>query len=925
MSNLELLQKPLISVALVIIGFVAGTFNAFSQENEVLEEIIVKGIRASQERALNVKRDANNFVDAISAEDVGKLPDQNIAEALQRVTGVAIQRNRGEGDFVSIRGLGPDFVRGTINGRSVLSATELRDATIIGGRETTTGRATNFDTLPSELISTLEVIKSPSAKHVEGGIGGIVNIKTARPLQLGNKLAASAEGIYRDFDDDVDPAVSGLYSWKSPTEKFGLLGSIAWSERNIREDINRGFGYLYNVVGFDTDNDGMANVPPDVITPLTNNLNSFEEERERFTITGTAQWLLSDDSELVIDALYSQRDVYHTVAESLPAGLPIFGTVIPGFPQNPDGSFQVADLLDGNVLTRTPNDLFWANLTDIQDNSDDLWQASLNYEKDIADWTLTGDVYYSEAEGVLDFTRATMRSVDATFNGSPAALVNELILTDDTLETNVISGDPSDVNNWYLIAGDLIERKNEDSELAIQIDAERHIGGALLSSIETGLRYRMREKERDEFSNVGFSFGGTDEMGNTTAVFASNFDTYGGNSDFLQGDYGRLGNVNFSELVFPDVASAYAAASRDLGINPTVVRNLRGISSIEEDTYAAYLQVNLEADIAGVPFTGDIGMRVVHTQQDIAGYIDNFTITPGEPLATVSVGENPELFSQSDNYTKLLPSFNFSFEVGEDLYLRVAASRSLTRPTFVDMAPTLEINANATFDRNNDGIALEGVTGNPDLRPYESTNFDLGMEWYFAESSAMYGAFFYKEIDDFIASFAATDTVFAGNTFDVLDQPDNQGTAEIFGFEVGYQHYFDFGVGYILNFTFTENTAEFSSTGESINFPGVSDIVYNATLYYDKGPIDARLAYNYRSDFLFIAGSNLGTIFADDYKQLDASVSYDINEDFNVYFSALNLTDENVLQTADFQGRSGLFYSDARVGRRFGFGIRATF
>src|SRR4051812_39147390 len=157
-----------------------------SPSTDPLEEVVVTGIRASLAGALDTKREAAGFVDAINAEDVGKLPDQNVAEALQRVAGVAIQRSRGEGDFVSIRGLGPNFVRGTINNRSLVSSTESRDATRSGGFESSTGRETNFDLLPAEMIASIDVIKSASASQVEGGIGGVVGIKTQRPLALGN-------------------------------------------------------------------------------------------------------------------------------------------------------------------------------------------------------------------------------------------------------------------------------------------------------------------------------------------------------------------------------------------------------------------------------------------------------------------------------------------------------------------------------------------------------------------------------------------------------------------------------------------------------------------------------------------------------------------------------------------------------------------
>ena len=242
-------HKRILTVSLVpatlLTGFILGSGNVYSQESAevVVEEVVVRGIRKSVQESLNVKRENTNFVDAISAEDVGKLPDSNIAEALQRVAGVSIQRNRGEGDFVSIRGLGPEFVRSTINGYTLLSATESREATRNGGVKNSSGRKTNFDLLPAVMIGSLEVVKSPSAEHVEGGMGGVVDVHSHRPIELGRQIVGSAKGGYRLFNEDVEPSVSGLFSWVNEDETFGWLGSVSYSERYIREDNIDGYGW----------------------------------------------------------------------------------------------------------------------------------------------------------------------------------------------------------------------------------------------------------------------------------------------------------------------------------------------------------------------------------------------------------------------------------------------------------------------------------------------------------------------------------------------------------------------------------------------------------------------------------------------------------------------------------------------------------
>src|SRR5882724_8939734 len=372
---------------------------ANSQARDQLEEVVVTGIRASLEGALDTKREAPGFVDAINAEDVGKLPDQNVAEALQRVTGVSIQRSRGEGDFVSIRGLGPNFVRGTINTRSLVSSTESRDATRSGGFDSSTGRETNFDLLPAEMIASIEVIKSPSASQVEGGIGGIVNIKTQHPLALGTTAVASAKGTYRDFNKKFDPNVSGLGSWTDASRTFGVLGAVAYSERTIREDDPDSFGYTIPTTAagtpaaVDTDGNGTGD-RTGVSFPFSFNPQSFTEKRKRLTLQGSAQWDLPDDSKLVVDALYSKRDLSSTAFVSFLGTCCNFQGALTDV-TNPDGSLRLPGIqIAGDSAVGYPV------RSQISDNSDDqtvkdrLYSIGAHYGKALGDWDLGLDLAY---------------------------------------------------------------------------------------------------------------------------------------------------------------------------------------------------------------------------------------------------------------------------------------------------------------------------------------------------------------------------------------------------------------------------------------------------------------------------------------------------------------------------------------------------
>lgn len=918
----------------------------YAQDDSELEEIVVVGIRGSLERSLDIKRESTGFVDAISSEDVGKLPDNNVAEALQRVPGVAIQRNRGEGDFVSIRGLGPDFVRGTVNGRTLLSATEFVDPNINGGINTSTGRAANFDTLPSEIINTLEVIKSPSAKHVEGGIGGVVNLKTARPLSLGNKYSVSVDGTYRDFSEETDPTFSGLANWTNDDNTFGFLLSAQYSERSIREDFSRTFGYFPSAtVGttgpFDIDNDGTGDGVTSIPFPLSNNAESYEESRERTTLAAAAQWLTSDDSEWTLDVIYSERDVASTSSNLIYLPIP-FPSDLAGQTVNPDGSIQVGDLVTGGAFTTIPSTLRPELTTDLQEYTDEVLSVGLNFAKQVGNWVLSVDLNYSQAEGDNNFDRVRHDGDNGTFVFSTDISPAGFSIT----QTNAGGGPATDLSNPANFVVSVFDDRvatNEDDEIALQFDATRDIGG-FVSSIDTGVRVRQRTKNATRAAN-----------GNGIGVVAAGItaDQAGfvrGNDNFLDGSYSAT--FGYENLPFPDNASQRAALADYMaanGLSTSIAPDPFGTFEVEETTYAGYAQMNFDGQVGGVPYVGDFGARLVLTQQDISAFDAEARIQDnggmdGTIFDSLTVG-SPTAFNSSETYANVLPALNFRFELDNNLFLRVAASKSLTRPTFTSLAPGLSINANCSCDNNNDNFSVAATAGNPGLAPYESTNFDLGIEWYFGDSSAAYAGLFHKELDDYIAVVTNNNVSTLGSApiraigieqdgtsnsiaLDQVSQPDNQGTAQVSGVELGYLHTFDSGFGYNLNVTLTENSAEFQDSGSPIDFPGVSDTSYNITGFYENNALQARLSYSYRSDYLLVPDGvgGLGSqIFADEFAQLDASISYAIGDNYTVVLSALNLTDEEQELFERIPGAGDRFESLSHVGTRFALGVRATF
>ena len=883
-------------------------------ETGTIEEVVVTGIRQSQEQALAIKRQSVNFVDAIRAEDVGKLPDGNVAEALQRVTGVAIQRDRGEGDFVSIRGLGPDFVRGTTNGRTLVSATEAFDSTLSGGYPTRTGRGTNFDILPAEIIDTLEVVKSPSAEHVEGGIGGIVNVNTRRPLDVGNVVSGSVQGTYRSLAEDVDPSAAAVYSWANEARTVGAMGSLAYSERDIREDFSRSFGWLTIPWAYDTDLDGVGDRFDAVYYPLSNNVDSYEEERQRLTFNGAVQFALDEDTEVTVDVMYTERDLAHEQTSAILVSLPIHVG-------NPDESHQVpAANFDGNTMPVIRSVLGNEMVSDTQDNRDELITLGVNVDRQLGMWNVNLDASYAKAKGRLAFDRAVV--VNDANDGANGSILFDYAVDDDGFSvTHSGTADLSDPSNYFIRNGRVTRTANDDEEVALRLDVSREIDGGFLAAVKTGLRYRDRDKalSRADFDGgLGAGLRLVDVPGDAH---------FRGAGNFLNGGWDST-NFDHSDLVYADTAAtlAYAAAQ---GTDITPRFDPLGTAKIGEETLAVYVQFDLDGEVGGVAYAGDAGVRVVRTEQDIAGFSRPFTIDPstkeGVPGQLKFTSPDNEPIAFDDDYVVVLPSLNLRFELADGLYSRLAASKSLTRPTFNDLMPRATINPSATIDLNQDGIAATAVLGNPALVPYESTNVDVGVEWYFGDASAVYGGFFYKGIDEYIAGVTNLDVTYQGVVFDSVTQPDNQGEAQVVGVELGYQQAFDSGLGYILNATLTDNDAEFDG-GEDIAFPGVSEVSYNLIGYFDRGPWEARLAYSYRSEFLLIPSDVFGNeVHVESYGQLDATVSYAHSDRLTLFLSGLNLTSANPELTTDIGAVPGSrFLSESHVGWRLSFGVRAS-
>lgn len=920
--------------------------NVVLEESSVgIGEVVAVGIRASQMRALAIKRMSPVFLDAITAEDAGKFPDRNISEALQRVPGVAIQRTRGQGDFVSIRGLGPEFVRGSINGRTLVSATESFNPVLSGGVGASTGRATNFDVLPSEIIESVEVQKSNAAEHVEGGLAGTVNIVTSKPLKVGNKIGITARGSYYEFADEMNPSLSGFASMVNDSKTLGALVSVTYSDRKIREDATRTYAYFPNSMfgdptTFDTNLDGTADEGiNDPYFPFSTSLDNFNEQRKRLTVNGTFQWSPSKNTNVTMDASYSKRDLAYLDRQSILEFPPSFGRLTEenGYTINPDGSVQypLGMTVDASNTAITFGSEGYVgstivNATDQQTSKDNLLVGGINLTQKAGDWNLNFDANVSTTKSDFTLERGSLRT--GTMDGG-FPTVYQVNLSNGILEAaptvtdfsgNVV--DVSKADNYVTHNFDLRTTEISDMEFAMKADAEKSLDNSFFSSIKFGARYRTRTRENEQkefFGQLPFTDGSDAEL---LRLSASGVATTNMQNNFMNGDYANVFDV--SQLVFVSDAGDWRKAHEDAGGTFPFLLDPNNTYEIKENTMAGYVQLNIDGNLWELPIVGNVGLRLVNTNIETNGSAQELgqVSVPGSQLKYSEFIGSPIPYSESENYLKLLPSINLKIKAAENIYIRTAYSKSITRPQFNDLA-----GVSINFTQN-----IINKAGNPGLKPYESTNYDLGMEWYTGNAGFFGISFFYKKLSNFVTNTTRANESFIGNVWTSFLTRENQGKGKISGTEISYHQPFSFlpgiwkGFGVMSNFTFS-NGEQSLNDGSPIAFPGVSEFSYNSALYFDhKGIFQARLAYTYRDQFLLLANDVFGQEqWIDDYGQLDASASYKISDVFTIFGEVVNLSNSRNklfstnLSSPAFNNERPI--SVEHVGQQWGFGIRAIF
>lgn len=796
-----------------------------------LDNILVVGKRASLASAQEIKRDKMEIVDSVVADDINKLPDINVTDALSRVTGVQILRDRGEGAGVAIRGL--TQMETLLNGREVFTAGS--------------GRNLDFADIPSEMLAGLDVYKTSSANHIEGGVGGMVDLRTHRPFDFdGRQLFGSARVIHGDLVDKQEPQFSTLLSDRWQTEnlgEFGALVNFAYQRRAWREDQKSAGNPVVR-----------GNIIPgqSVIMPNGTSETSSLGHRERTAGSLVLQWRPSDTLELYAEGNYAE---FKTIQNSYQINVTPSSTVVAGSPR----LFPGTNDLQSAGWTNAPISI----LSFARDTVDRTQQAAVggSWSKDAL--TLKTDLSYTKSFNNLFFSGPVFSGTAATFNQDLSGQVPTTSISGTDLLNPANFKYASMMYRTLPFAGNLS---------AAKLDGDYELSGGFIKSVSAGFRYA----KRNAGNAPGLIFADAPVTGISAAdkpgyIMANPVD------NFLGGEGGSIGNYLVGNLDAAHDANALRTAFGITAPIPAAGSPL-GVWGISEETQAGYLKSEFEAK--SFPLDGNIGLRAVQTVEQVTG----------SQSAPSSGTVQPININSTD--MDYLPSLNLRYQLLKGLYLRAGLSKTLTRQNFDQLSPSLTLIRNTVTPSLNQGRA-----GNPALKPIRSDNLDLAVEKYFNPTTSVYITGFLKQVDGFITTVSSPE-VHDGFTYQV-SRPQNGATATINGFEVGYQQFYDFlpswlsGFGTQANYTYIDSETPSSILGQKVPLQNLSKHSYNLVGMYERGPFSARIAYNWRDTFLSgitnVVGVGALPAYTRGYGWLDASVGYRINDHFAFTIEGMNL------------------------------------
>lgn len=926
-------QKKTLSLSIAMIAALGASYAAVAQEEQV-EEIVVSGIRGSLAKALDIKREKNQIVDAIVAEDIGKFPDNNVVESLQRVPGIQVT-NRGSGEVagISIRGL--TDVTTTVNGRNIFTASGLSVA---------------LQDIPASLLRQVDVYKTRSASQIESGIAGVIDIKTQRPFDFeGSKVVVAGRGIYQEQADEIDPNISGLASnrWNTSAGEFGALVNLSFAETHYRDQsITAGA-----MVPFATDNPvapftayerifldkgGVSQNPiwtPGLLNGLPNTPGStlpvngqsmeyilgrdaifssdFTGKRERSAANVSLQFAPNDTSEYTFEAFYNG---YRN--ESFNSLLFSFADWWGSYANSPTAAADAnVVLFEGTniVKSRSVRDNWSFTSGDLTTGKTDSFVYAVGGNWDISDdFNVKSEVVYQESTFKTDFIAARYEGarygLNVDFNAGGGIPAFGFI---DNPATALNEANVADVANWKTAQLYDNANKNDGDAVTFTTDATYDADLGIFNKFNFGVRVDQRSASEAFSRQEGFNSNVpiTAEM---TYINKGFFD----------------GNAN--------VPTTWAVANgyylRSNADEMRTIYNLKKLAldesfNIDELTTSAYMTAQYATEIAGRTLDGEIGVRYTGSDTDM------------EFTDTASAGR--EVYEDSADTSKVLPSLSVRYALTEDLYARFAYTETLRRPNFASLNSRIVYNEDVT------GIGYGTAGGgNPKLKPTESKNYDLSLEWYFAEGSSLFGTLFKREIDGFVIDFRRqvqheTPTGEMGTY--VLSQPFNASNGELTGLELGAVWFPENlpgildGFGVQASYTaldssqttpITDDKGVITGTKETDLF-GVSDESYSVVLAYEKEKLGMRLSYAWRSEFLnnYEAAlfANPLEVWRKPEKSMDLQISYKVTDELELTLDGTNLTEEIYQSYYGENGATTNNFGSSLYSRTFAIGARYSF
>lgn len=912
----SILRKTVLATLIAEILVVGGAAAQSTPEPvEPVSTVVVSGIRASLSNSLATKRMQDGVVDAVSAEDAGKFPDTNIAESLQRVTGVQIQRNNGEGRYISVRGLGPEFNNVLVNGRTMTSDT--------GGRDF------SFDLLSSDLISKALVYKTSQPFLPEGGIGSTVDIQTARPLsgKPGSSGVVNVFGAYDSISKDKTPNASGMYTYANEARDFGVTASFSYTDRASKQ--NKAITDAWNLrdvqmINGDLNSRGltMADVTSrKVLMPQSFGFQQEDESRKRKVANVTMQYNPSSTWKMTADALYSRLDQRNAVIAisdwmnpsqlgvKVDANNQVTSFLRPGsnfFANNPGLTGDNGVLTDSNS-----NDMIVKG----GDRLSETKAFGLNSKWALSpEWKLEADVSSSRT------------NVSQPDQWIVAGMVpkNGDVLTFGPIPTIQFGdgiADPAAVRA-HAVANNDVRFHDKLHEGRAALSWSHEIG--FFKGLDSGLSYSQRNVGRTSWGSDSWNAYSGYHVSLPSSLFTvtplDNVLGSGGPAAYLRfNPQEYLAYLNQPQLIAQSNDPAYYSDKTRFPNGPMAIDYTRpSIWEVKEKVSSFFLDTKWE----GERWSANAGVRVVHvksTSIGISRVLLSATKSPNDttyilnwgPSATTAVGSS---------YNSYLPSANFKYDLTSDMLLRLGVSKTETRPTLNQLGVE-----NWYGGRFGD---VQSGGGNPHLRPMKSKNFDLSYEWYLSKTNYVSAAVFQKNVSDFLERRLVDITLPQFPNEVVHDTRVRNGQkGKVRGAELAGQYAFDHawlrGFGVAANFTYVDAEASREGGAVSCGYPGLSRQSYNGSVFYENEKFQARISYNWRNRFAVDCGGG-STLprTRSDFGQADASLRYNLTKSVSLYADFINLNNEKMHEYASNESQ---FLTMEEVGRRINVGVRMAF